>query len=300
MSDNPLVDPDSKISQQNYGYDPHNPFSLVATEGYGQNHDRTDGIPLSGWLNGIPPVSDANALTAGLLDKTTGLLNAVQAGGWPNPIGIVETIAGGVGVAGDVIGLWLDPLGSIVQWAVSWILQHVPPFREALDALAGNPEAITGYANTWSNISTRLREVGQNFSSSVASGPGQWSGDAYNQYHAMAADLANSIVAMAGATKAYSVLISGVSQVVALTRQLISNIIAIFIKSVLVDLPEAILGDEEGASSGIMSSAARVVADVLEVIKGVTKVVNDVLTILPSILTIITGVVAANNKWTGN
>jgi uncharacterized protein YukE len=298
MSTNPLVDPDSLISQQNYGRDPNNPLSVLVTEGYGQGHDRIDGVPLTGWLNGIPPVSDTAILTTGLVDTANSVLTAVRNGGWPNPTGVVETIAGGVGLAGDVIGRYEDPLGTIVQWAVSWVLQHVVPFRVALDALAGNPGAIAGYANTWNNISTRLLQVGREFSSSVDSGPGQWSGDAYARYHAMAADLANSIVAMAGTTKAYAVLIHGVGQVVALTRNVIANIIAIFIKSVLVDLPEAIL-DAGATAAGIISSAARVTGDVAELIEGLDQVVNAALTILPSILTVITGVAGAEKKWAG-
>jgi uncharacterized protein YukE len=298
MSTNPLVDPDSVISQQNYGRDPHNSVSVLVTEGYGQGHDRIAGVPLTGWLNGIPPVSDSTALATGIVDTAKSVLDAVQNGGWPNPTGLVETIAGGVGLAGDVVGLAEDPLGTIVQWAVSWVLQHVVPFRVALDALAGNPGAIAGYANTWNNISTRLFQVGHEFSSSVDSGPGQWSGDAFAQYHAMAADLANSIVAMAGATKAYAVLIDGVGQLVALTRNLIANIIAIFIKSVLVDLPEAVL-DAGATAAGIVASAGRVASDVADVLRGLDLFVNAALTILPSILTIFTGVAGAEKKWAG-
>jgi uncharacterized protein YukE len=298
MSTNPLVDPDSIISQQNYGRDPHNPVSGIVTEGYGQGHDRIAGVPLTGWLNGIPLVSDSTALATGIVDTAKSVLDAVQNGGWPNPTGLVETIAGGVGLAGDVVGLAEDPLGTIVQWAVSWVLQHVVLFREALDLLAGNPGAIAGYANTWNNISTRLLQVGHEFSSSVDSGPGQWSGDAFTQYHAMAADLANSIVAMAGATKAYAVLVDGVGQLVALTRNLIANIIAIFIKSVLVDLPEAVL-DVSATAAGIVASAGRVASDVADVLKGLDLFVNAALTILPSILTIFTGVAGAEKKWAG-
>jgi hypothetical protein len=41
----------------------------------------------------------------------------------------VDGTLGGVGGSLDVLGMVIDPLGSLVAWGVSWLMEHVRPLR---------------------------------------------------------------------------------------------------------------------------------------------------------------------------
>lgn len=297
-TDNPLVDPDSQISYQNYGYDPNNPASMFLTEGYGKSKDEIDNIPLSGWLNGVAPLSDLSTLAQGVNDSSQALASAIEQGRWPDPSGLLETIAGVVEYGADVLSLDLDPLGTAVQWVVVWLFQHVPALRFCLDGLTGNPDAINGYATTWNNIATRVAEVAEEFGGTAKSGPGSWAGDASKQYEAMAQDTLSCLVAVAKSAKGLAVLITGLGQIVAGVRLLVANLIALVIKTLLIDLPEAIVGDEDAVIS-VAAQIAKLTAQVSKVIETLITVISTLATIASWFATLLAGIAGAAQRWSG-
>jgi hypothetical protein len=47
-----------------------------------------------------------------------------------------------------VLSLVTDPIGTLAQYGVSWLIEHVQPLKDCLDWLAGNPPVIQGFADT--------------------------------------------------------------------------------------------------------------------------------------------------------
>lgn len=297
-TDNPLVDPDSKISLRNYQQDPNDPAGNLLIEGYGKGKDEIGGVPLSGYLQGIPIVSDGSTIAQGLHDSAQSVVSAVEQGGWPNPAGLVEVLAGTVELGLDVGSFDVDPVAGVAQWAVLWLLQHFPPLRITLDGLAGNPDAITGYANTWNNIATRAGQVAADFGGTAKSGPGDWSGAASDRYYAMAQDTLTTLVAVATLAKALATLINGFGQVVAGARTIMANIIAITVSAILIDLPEAIVGDG-GAVEAVLARSTKAVAQAIKLVKGITDLIGTLDEILPNIAALVAGIAGASQQWSG-
>lgn len=296
--DNPLVDSDSKISLRNYHVDPDDVGSTLLTEGYGRGKDETAGIPLSGYLQGIPIVSDESTLGQGLTDTTQSLLTAIQQGGLPNPDGLIEALAGAVELGLDVSSFGLDPLGGAVQWVVLWLLQHFPPLRIILDGLAGNPDAISGYANTWNNIATRAGEVAEQFAGTATSGPGNWSGAASQRYREMAQDTLTALVSVARMAKGLAVMISGFGQFVAGARTVVAAVIANAVTALLVDLPEALCGDEASLES-VAARATKTVEEAVKVLQAVKDVISALDKTVPLLAAVVAGVAGLNQRWSG-
>ena len=63
-----------------------------------------------------------------------------------------------VGAGLDGLALVSDPVGSLLQYGVAWLIEHVRPLTEALDWLAGDPAQIAAHAQTWRNVAGTLRD----------------------------------------------------------------------------------------------------------------------------------------------
>src|SRR3954451_13890850 len=88
------------------------------------------------------------------------LRQGVAGGSW------VDAGLGGLSAGLDTLALASDPLGALVQYGVSWIIEHVRPLTAALDDLAGDPGRIAAQAQTWRNVAAVVHGA------AAAAGPG--------------------------------------------------------------------------------------------------------------------------------
>lgn len=86
-----------------------------------------------------------------LVDDIVGLSTAIREGNW------VDAALPGVATLMDGIATAIDPLGSLIAWGIGWVLDHINPLKSWLNDLTGNAGAIIGFAQTWSNVATRLQ-----------------------------------------------------------------------------------------------------------------------------------------------
>jgi hypothetical protein len=94
-------------------------------------------------------------------------------------------IDGGLGVVGaslDGLALVSDPLGSLLQYGVAWIIEHVRPLTEALDWLAGDPAQIAAHAQTWRNVAASLRDEADSLIRASRLDVSEWGGSAGPAY----------------------------------------------------------------------------------------------------------------------
>ena len=87
---------------------------------------------------GNPLVAQAQSQTTGvtgigIAKSAVDLANGVKDGSW------VEGGLGAFGVGLEVLSLVTDPIGTLAQYGVSWLIEHVQPLKDCLDWLAGNP-----------------------------------------------------------------------------------------------------------------------------------------------------------------
>jgi hypothetical protein len=63
----------------------------------------------------------------------------------------IDTSLGAIGAGLDALAFVSDPIASLLQYGIAWIIEHVKPLSEALDWLAGDPAQIAAHAQTWRN-----------------------------------------------------------------------------------------------------------------------------------------------------
>lgn len=136
---------------------------------------------------------------------------AVKSGSW------IDGTLGVVGAGLDALAVISDPIGTLVQYGASWLIEHIKPLSQALDWLAGDPAQIAGHAQTWRNVAASLQNSVWDLSDSARTYVSDWcgvAGDAYRAWTKQQRDavggLAAACEAMAGITEAAGFLIGTV------------------------------------------------------------------------------------------
>jgi hypothetical protein len=85
-----------------------------------------------------------------------------------------------VGDGMDLLGLAMDPFGSLAGAGIGWLIEHIGFLKKALDIVAGDPEAVTAKSVTWTNVAKALNDAAEQYQTSAANLRGGNKGDAVN------------------------------------------------------------------------------------------------------------------------
>jgi uncharacterized protein YukE len=195
-----------------------------------------------------PLIAEAHSSTTwytglGLAEDAAQISSGIQNNSW------VDGTLGGVGGSLDILGTVIDPLGSLVAWGVSWLMEHVKPLKEALDWLAGNPDEIAAHAATWRNASTSAADTHQQYADAVRAQTAGWTGASGDAYRAHAAQQLDAVGGIATASEAISYAVEGAGLLVGLVRGIVRDLIAQFVATLAARLPQWLA--EEGLTLGI-------------------------------------------------
>ncbi|GID96172.1 DUF4157 domain-containing protein [Amorphoplanes digitatis] len=195
-----------------------------------------------------PLVAQAHSSTTwyaglGLVEDATQICDGIHDNSW------VDTTLGGVGGSLDILATAIDPLGTLVAWGVSWLIEHVQPLKDALDWLAGNPDEIAAHAATWANVSAHTTSTHQQYADAVRAQTGGWTSASGDAYRGHAAGQLDAIGGIATATQAISYAVEGAGLLVGLVRGIVRDLIAQFVATLAARLPQWLAA--EGLTLGI-------------------------------------------------
>jgi hypothetical protein len=215
------------------------------------------------WYTGLGLVEDAAQISSGIHDNS-----------W------VDGTLGGVGGTLDVLGMAIDPLGSLVAWGVSWLMEHVKPLQEALDWLAGNPDEVAAHAATWRNVLPRRPAPSSSTRTPSGLRPPAGPAPPGTPTGGHAAQQLDTIGGIATASEAISYAVEGAGLLVALVRGIVRDLIAQFVATLAARLPQWLA--EEGLTLGLATPA--VVGQVAALVaKWVNKIQHFVRALLNSL-----------------
>ncbi|WP_051366796.1 WXG100 family type VII secretion target [Hamadaea tsunoensis] len=195
-----------------------------------------------------PLVAQAQSSTTwytglGLVEDVAQVSNGIQNNSW------VDGTLGTVGGALDILGMAIDPIGSLVSWGVSWLMEHLKPLKDALDWLAGNPDEIAAHAQTWDNVAKFVDEARQQFRDAVAAQTGPWVGDSGDAYREHAGIHLSALEGIQKGAHGISYAVQGAGLLVGLVRGIVRDLIAQFIGTLAARLPMWLA--EEGLTLGL-------------------------------------------------
>jgi uncharacterized protein YukE len=245
-----------------------------------------------------PLVAQAHSSTTwytglGLAEDAAQISNGIRDDSW------VDGTLGGVGGSLDVLGMVVDPLGSLAAWGVGWLMEHVRPLKEALDWLAGQPDEIAAHAATWRNVAAATSATGQRYADAVRTQTTDWSGASGDAYRGHAAQQLDALGGIAKASAAISYAVEGAGLLVGLVRGIVRDLIAQFVATLAARLPQWLA--EAGLTLGIgapvvIGQVAALVAKWVDRIQGFIRALLNSLRRLSGKLDELTGVLDALQK----
>ncbi|CAL9609671.1 hypothetical protein SUDANB95_05568 [Actinosynnema sp. ALI-1.44] len=210
----------------------------------------------------------------GIVESAVDLYNGVRDGSW---------VEAGLGLAGtglEALSFVLDPLGSIVASAVSWLIEHVGPLRQALNWLAGDSDQIAAYARTWQNVSRAVNEAGGDLTAEASRGTASWTGPAADAYRASVTNQSHHITAAANCAGIISAVVEVSGVLVGTVRGLVRDLIAECVATLLARVPQWLA--EEAVTLGF--ATPHVVAAATSIIaKWVAKIADKITLLMRSI-----------------
>jgi RHS repeat-associated protein len=170
----------------------------------------------------VAPVKDSTTAVSGvsLLESATDLKSAIESGDW------ASVAMGSVGTALDALSMAMDPFGAILAAGVGWLIEHVGPLKEALNALTGNADEIAAQSETWANVAKELESVSTDLVDMVKTDLGGWTGPAADTYRQRAEDTSTLLASAQKGCEGASSGVKTAGEVVAAVRALVRDIIA--------------------------------------------------------------------------
>ncbi len=138
----------------------------------------------------------------------------------------VDAGLGGLGAGLDAVGFGADPLGTLAQYGVAWLIEHVRPLTEALDALTGDPGEVAAQARTWHAASAALAAGSAALDRAARWDVAAWTGPAAGAYRQWAGRDVARVHALGSGAGLLSAATEAAGTVVASVRALVRDAIA--------------------------------------------------------------------------
>ncbi|MFS8101788.1 DUF6531 domain-containing protein [Lentzea alba] len=224
------------------------------------------------WYSGISQLEDAKDLK-----------DSVESGDW------LEAGIGAVSLGADVAACLTDPtaaLGMVIEAAVGWLMEHLEPLKEALDKLAGNPEVVKSFGQTWQNVAGRLNAVAEDYTANVNNDLAEWTGAAAHAYRAASADRADALRTAAETCAGVSSAVMMAGEVVAAVRIMVRDLIAALVSGLI----EAVLPPGPGTARAAVKLIRNVLQKVVKLIGKLIRSLSKLAKKLPELIRLLTKV----------
>ncbi|MBF6211833.1 hypothetical protein IU433_15890 [Nocardia puris] len=133
---------------------------------------------------------------------------------------------GVVAVGLEMAAMYSDPVAYVAGQIVSWMLEHIKPVREVFDKLAGNPDMIKAYSQSWTNIGNHVEEVACDTKAAVTGDTAKWEGLAANAYRVYAGVQTAQVASLAAASYGLAELTRAMGEIIGGVRTAVRDILA--------------------------------------------------------------------------
>ncbi len=182
---------------------------------------------------------------------------SVRRGDWVHPDTVV------VPGATAALGPAPDPIDALSNTNIPGLLDLLAPLRAAQRWFAGEPSAITEYAEKWVRVAELARAAGEQFGASVRTDTAEWAGDAGDRYREHAGAQQDDLDALAKAAESIVVLVTSAGDMAGSTRAHIQESVTSCVNDIIDRLPDYYLV----LNSGHPAALNHVLADVAAIVE---------------------------------
>ncbi|MBT0994540.1 hypothetical protein KIN34_09605 [Cellulomonas sp. DKR-3] len=159
---------------------------------------------------------------------------SLGSGDWAGALG---SAAGSVG---DLVGVAVDPLGTLASSVAGFLLDRFSWFQEALDVLVGDPAVVTAVGLTWANVGDTLAAQADRLIEIRDRTAQHWHGPAADAFRRRLTEMAERANVESFACRCVNVGFAIGSGIVEVVRQIVSAICAELVGKLIVWVAEAL------------------------------------------------------------
>ncbi|MGY6658533.1 WXG100 family type VII secretion target [Amycolatopsis sp. TRM77291] len=218
---------------------------------------------------------------AGFFDSAFSLKKAVDDGDSLS-IGLASA-----GMAIEILGMVVDPIGSLLTAGIGWLIEHIVIFRWPLDFLLGDPKGIEEAKTAIYKEGAEVREWANDHAAATKKFMEKWEGEAADAFRADMEGVAAQIEALAGyiefAGKQMGIAGAVIGAVRGIVRDIIAMTLAGILKAAIVAValaPVTFGGSIIAAIGSIMTTVAVAIAKIAKQIADVAKKLAEMIKIL--------------------
>jgi hypothetical protein len=222
---------------------------------------------------------------SGIFESFSELVGAVKHDGKNDA---AQIAVAGVSVGLDVLGMVLDPLGTVFAAGVGWLIEHIGFLREPLDLLMGDPDAVKANAALLQLEAKKFEDYAKQHGDALAAVK-SWQGEAADRFRKSMNDLTEEI-------RSYGEVVSGASDTtvnmgvgVAAVRAVVRDIIATLIGGLVAGALVAVAAAPFTFGASIAGFVATMIGLAAATAAKIAKVISKVV-----------GLVARNSKRMGD
>ena len=186
-----------------------------------------------------------------MIDGAADSATAFSRGDW------IEGTINGVSAAIDVVGMILNPLGSVCSMVINWIMEHCGPLQDWLDELLGDPGVITASSETWNNIGNHLGGIGPEYRNLISSDTAGFSGLAIDAYRNLGNGMSDVFEALSKVSYGVSGGITVAGGLLAGVRDFIQGLFSDIVGQAAGALAQSVLTLGVGAPSALSGLIAK-------------------------------------------
>lgn len=234
---------------------------------------------------------------AGVVSSWADVDKAIREGG-PFEIAFSGAVA-----ALDTLGFVANPLDSLLQAGVGWLLEQVPFLSEPLSFLAGRPAEVIELSKAWAAVATELLPIGEDLRAMAAPGAGAappvWDGMAGRAFQEAAEARALTIATVAMKAEELATTLVNAGAAIGLVRSLVRDLIAEWVSFAL---QMAFLGLLSAGVTGGAGLAATVGGAILDAIRLGYRIADEISALIARLIEAggTAGRVASAMRSTGN
>jgi hypothetical protein len=196
--------------------------------------------------------------TLGRADALHEINESVRRGDWAHPDSVI--VPGGTAALGPAP----DPVDALSNTNIPGLIDQLQPLRQAQQWFAGDPAAVTQYAENWRRVADIAREASTQFESSVQRNTADWAGDAGTRYREEAATQQDDLNVLIKAAESIVTLVTSAGDMAGSSRAHIQESVTHCVNDLVTRLPDYY----NVLNSGHPAALNHVLADVAAIVDG--------------------------------
>lgn len=171
----------------------------------------------------------------------------------------------------DVVGMIVNPIATLMSSCAAFLIDYMPPLKEALEVITGSPEMVRAQSGTWTNLGNALAEVAAVRAEATATLGQSWQGIVGDAYDSVSAGLTQIVELVGQSCHSVASGLQMAASVVEIVYEIVKSIIADLVGQLIQAVVVALATVGVGIPVVVGQCTAKIAQKVPQVMRWIEK-----------------------------